>query len=59
MIDSSNIQNFNVINLPCKKVVVYCDRAEVKRLVKTKLKSGVNELIISNLSHFIDKDSIR
>ena len=40
-------------------VVVYLDRAEVCRAVKTNLKSGENEVRLKNLSSCIDKDSIR
>ncbi len=40
-------------------VVVYLDRAEVCRAVKTHLKSGENEVRLKNLSSCIDKDSIR
>lgn len=44
-------------SLPTKSVVVYGDRAEVKRIVKCDLYSGRNELIIQvdSISHSISK----
>ena len=52
-------QKFSMKDLPCEKVVVYQDRAEVKRLIKTKLIKGENELVINNVSTNIDQDSVR
>lgn len=43
----------------CEKVIVFQDRAEVKRSIQTKIKKGENEIIINNVSNFIDEDSIR
>ena len=40
-------------------VVVYSDRAEVKREVPVKLEAGENEVIISDLPECIIGDSIR
>ena len=45
---------FSIKDLPCEKVVVYQDRAEIKRLIRTKLKKGENELVINNVSNNID-----
>ena len=50
---------FSIKDLPCEKVVVYQDRAEIKRLIRTKLKKGENELVINNVSNNIDQDSVR
>ena len=52
-------QKYSMKELPCEKVVVFQDRAEVKRLIKTKLNKGENEIIINNVSHNIDQDSVR
>ena len=52
-------QKFSMKDLSCDKVVVYQDRAEVKRLIKTKLLKGENELVINNVSTNIDQDSVR
>ena len=52
-------QKFSMKDLSCDKVVVYQDRAEVKRLIKTKLVKGENELVINNVSTNIDQDSVR
>jgi uncharacterized protein (TIGR02231 family) len=56
---AKNIQKFQIKNLPCEKVVVYVDKAEVKRSLKVKLETGENEIIISNVSNLIDQESIR
>uniref|UniRef100_A0A1I7X3D4 Hydrocephalus-inducing protein homolog n=1 Tax=Heterorhabditis bacteriophora TaxID=37862 RepID=A0A1I7X3D4_HETBA len=37
---------FEASELPTKNVVVYCDRAEVKRVVVANLAKGTNEIII-------------
>ena len=44
---------------PCKSATVYLDRAEVSRTVKANVKQGENEIVINNLSQFIDEDSVR
>ena len=43
----------------CEQVVVFRDRAEVKRSLKAKLVKGENEIIINNVSSFIEQDSVR
>lgn len=52
-------QTFSMKDLPCIKVVVYPDQAEVKRLIKTKLNRGQVQLVVNNVSKYFDKDSIR
>jgi hypothetical protein len=52
-------QSFQIKSLQCENVVVFTDRAEVKRLLKVKLEKGENELVISNVSNLIDQDSVR
>jgi hypothetical protein len=52
-------QAFSIREQACVKVVVFTDRAEVQRSLKTKLKKGENELIINSISSSIDRDSIR
>ena len=47
-----NTNKFSVKDLPCESVVVYQDRAEVKRLIKTKLSKGENELILKCFKWF-------
>ena len=42
-----------------ESVVVYQDRAEVKRVVPVHLYPGENELIIFDLAECVDKNSIR
>ena len=56
---AKSIQKFQIKALPCEKVVVFVDKAEVKRSLKVKLESGENEIVISNVSNLIDQDSIR
>jgi prefoldin subunit 5 len=52
-------ETFSMKELKCDKVVVYTDRAEVRRLLRTKLKKGENELVIDSITNLIDKDSVR
>jgi len=42
-----------------ESVVVYADRAEVKRKVPVNLEAGKNEVVVHGLSTCIDKNSIR
>ena len=42
-----------------ESVVVYADRAEVKRRVPVSLAAGKNEVVVFGLSTCIDKNSIR
>lgn len=44
---------------PTNSVVVYLDRAEVSKALKTRIAKGENEVILTHLSQYIDKDSIR
>ncbi|GMR47730.1 hypothetical protein PMAYCL1PPCAC_17925, partial [Pristionchus mayeri] len=46
-------------DLPTKSVVVYSDRAEVKRVVTTRLPKGTNEIILQNVSNVIERQSVR
>ncbi len=53
-----------VVEIPVKdcsveSVVVYSDRAEVKRRVSVNLEAGKNEVIVHSLSTCLDKNSIR
>ncbi|KAL6738427.1 hypothetical protein Aduo_011974 [Ancylostoma duodenale] len=50
---------FEAADLPTKSVVVYSDRAEVKRVVKASLAKGTNEIIIQNVSAVIERQSVR
>ncbi|VDK51103.1 unnamed protein product [Anisakis simplex] len=45
--------------LPTKSVIVYCDRAEVKRIVRCNLQEGRNEIIVKNVSSVIERQSLR
>ena len=42
-----------------ESVVVYQDRAEVKRAVPVRLTPGENEVIVYDLAECVDKNSIR
>ena len=55
----SKKQNFSMKDLKCEEVVVFTDRAEIKRSIKTKLAKGENEIVVNNVSSFIDHDSFR
>lgn len=50
---------FSTPTLPVRSVVVFLDRAEVARTVQATIQKGEHEIILRNLSHAIDKDSIR
>ena len=55
----NNTLSFSMKDQKCESVVVFLDRAEVSRLLKTKLNKGENELIITSISQWIDEDSVR
>ncbi len=40
-------------------VVVYLDRAEVCRSLRTKVRDGENEILLRNMSPCIERDSVR
>ena len=42
-----------------ESVVVYKDRAEVKRAVPLTLAAGENEVVVCGLAECVDKESIR
>ena len=48
-----------VRDCPVESVVVYADRAEVKRRVSVSLEAGKNEVVVQGLSTCVDKNSIR
>ena len=50
---------YDLKDCACKSATVYLDRAEVSRVVKVTAKEGENEVLINNLSEFIDEDSLR
>lgn len=52
-------QIFLLKNLDCEQVVVFQDRAEVKRILRASIKKGENEIILSNVTSSIDQDSVR
>lgn len=50
---------FDVTTLPVSSVVVFTDRAEVKRTIKCNLEAGAREITVYNLASKLDPDSIR
>lgn len=52
-------QEFLLKNLECEQVVIFQDRAEVKRCLKTNIEKGENEIVLTNVTSSIDKDSVR
>jgi hypothetical protein len=52
-------QKFSIKDLPCSKVIVYKDRAEVQREIKTNLKRGETKIEIDSLSPCMDIESVR
>ena len=59
--DSGSAQVIETAVRDCavESVVVYADRAEVKRRVPVSLAAGKNEVVVHGLSTCIDKNSIR
>ena len=55
----ANKQTFPAKELKCESVVVFADRAELRRVLKTKLKKGENEILVNGVSNSIDRDSVR
>jgi uncharacterized protein (TIGR02231 family) len=54
-----NKLSFVIKDQKSDKVVVFTDRAEVRRVVKATLKKGENELLLTGVSAQIDRDSVR
>ncbi|CAB3405807.1 unnamed protein product [Caenorhabditis bovis] len=50
---------FEASDLATKSVIVYCDRAEVKRLVQVELTKGNHEIVVQNVSAVIERESVR
>ncbi|TKR82745.1 hypothetical protein L596_016425 [Steinernema carpocapsae] len=50
---------FAAKDLATKTVIVYSDRAEVKRVVRVHLVPGTNEVLIQNASSVIERQSLR
>lgn len=51
--------NLDSTTLPTKSVIVYSDRAEVKRTVAVELKKGTTEIVVENVSAVIERQSVR
>ncbi|CAD6192444.1 unnamed protein product [Caenorhabditis auriculariae] len=50
---------FEVRDLEIQKVVVFSDRAEIKRLARVQLNAGTNEVHVKNLTSSLLPDSLR
>ena len=59
MDNSLQKQSFEVKSCSVHSVVVYKDRAEVRRNVFLTLEPGDNQVLLTGLSASIDSDSIR
>ena len=59
LLPSKPCQSLNIKDCSMNSVVVYRDRAEVKRLASVKLSGGESEVIFNGLSEAVDGDSIR
>ena len=49
----------NVRECAIRSVVVFKDRAEVRRAVAVELAAGENEVVVGGLAECVDKNSIR
>ncbi|CAD6191923.1 unnamed protein product [Caenorhabditis auriculariae] len=56
---NTSVHYFEAATLATKSVIVYCDRAEVKRLVCVNLTKGSHEILIQNVSAVIERQSVR
>jgi hypothetical protein len=60
MSETTERQFFSMRDLKCDNVVVYTDRAEVRRLIQAvMLIRGENEMVIKSITDSIDRDSVR
>ena len=50
---------FNSSDLEVGGVVVYRDRAEVKRLIRVSVKKGENDVVVNQLPSVVDPKSLR
>ena len=52
-------QSLNIKDCSMNSVVVYKDRAEVKRVASISIGEGETEIIVTGLSEAVDGDSVR
>ena len=50
---------YDVSDLEVGGVVVYPDRAEVKRMIRVSLKKGENDVMVNQLPSVVDSKSLR
>ena len=53
------VAEFDAHDLEVGGVVVYPDRAEVKRLIRASLKKGENDVMVNQLPSVVDPKSLR
>jgi len=53
------VGEFNSSDLEVSGVVVYRDRAEVKRLIRVSVKKGENDVVVNQLPSVMDPKSLR
>jgi len=53
------VGEFNSSDLEVGGVVVYRDRAEVKRLIRVNVKKGENDVVVNQLPSVVDPKSLR
>ena len=56
---TSSKAEFNSSDLEVGGVVVYRDRAEVKRLIRVCVKKGENDVVVNQLPSVVDPKSLR
>ena len=56
---TSQMNPINIKDSAVSGVVIYRDRAEVKRVVPVSIKGGESDVVITGLSEAVDGDSIR
>ena len=53
------IAEYDASDLEVGGVVVYPDRAEVKRMIRVSLKKGENDVMVNQLPSVVDSKSLR
>ena len=53
------VTEYDASELEVGGVVVYPDRAEVKRMIRTRLKKGENNILVNQLPSVVDPKSLR
>ena len=59
VVSNEKIHTKNLRDCPVSNVTVFVDRAEVNRIVETRLKHGKAEMLLTDLPECADPESLR